>query len=95
MCGKIISVAHLRTEFLTFCNLNTVTLPNQVKSLWCHVITSFIHIVNNTQRVYSQALSQLISSSRLSEQHTDVTPYTADGRVHLAKVSNELQRCYD
>lgn len=39
---------------------------------------------------HTQAFSQLLSSSRLSEQHTDVTPYVVDGRVYLAEVSNGL-----
>lgn len=42
----------------------------------------------------TQAFSQLLSSSRLSKQYTDVTPYAVDGRVHLAEVSNGLHRHY-
>ncbi|XP_051538123.1 leucine-rich repeat-containing protein 34 [Myxocyprinus asiaticus] len=38
--------------------------------------------------------SQLISSGRLLEEHTDVSPYEVDGRVCLAEASHGLRRHY-
>ncbi|XP_034153989.2 leucine-rich repeat-containing protein 34 [Pangasianodon hypophthalmus] len=49
---------------------------------------------NRLEEPVCVAFSQLISSSRLSAQHTDVTPYAADGRLHLAEASNGLRRHY-
>lgn len=58
-------------------------------------LINLIHTALIINPVYSQAFAHLISSGRLSEQHTDVTPYTVDGRVHLAQVSNRLHRHYN
>ncbi|XP_027029557.2 leucine-rich repeat-containing protein 34 isoform X4 [Tachysurus fulvidraco] len=55
------------------------------------VVRSLLQLVYTTTH---KAFSQLLSSSRLSEQHTDVTPYTVDGRVYLAEMSNGLRRHY-
>lgn len=84
VCGEIITAALLHNLKHSVIS-STLTLTNQVKSYMMLCLFSSSH---------TQAFSQLISSSRLSEQHTDVTPYTVDGHVYLAEVSNGLHRHY-
>lgn len=44
--------------------------------------------------MYNQAFSRLISSGRLLEEHTDVSPYEVDDHVFLAEASHGLHRHY-
>ncbi|KAM9439400.1 leucine-rich repeat-containing protein 34-like [Clarias gariepinus] len=76
-------------------NVSTDGLVSLSKAIAANPHLTHVYIWGNRlEEPVCVAFSQLISSSRLSEQHTDVTPYTVDGRVHLAEVSNGLRRHY-
>ncbi|KAK3515492.1 hypothetical protein QTP70_023611 [Hemibagrus guttatus] len=76
-------------------NVSTVGLLSLSKAINTNPHLTHIYIWGNRlEEPACVAFSQLISSGRLSEQHTDVTPYTVDGRVHLAEVSNGLRKHY-
>ncbi|XP_057178319.1 leucine-rich repeat-containing protein 34 isoform X3 [Triplophysa rosa] len=49
---------------------------------------------NKLEEPVCVAFSQLISSGRLLEGHTDVSPYEVDGHVFLAEASHGLRRHY-
>ncbi|KTG03212.1 hypothetical protein cypCar_00010331 [Cyprinus carpio] len=49
---------------------------------------------NKLEEPVCMAFSQLISSGRLLEEHTDVSPYEVDDHVFLAEVSHGLCRHY-
>uniref|UniRef100_A0A8C2IID9 Leucine rich repeat containing 34 n=1 Tax=Cyprinus carpio TaxID=7962 RepID=A0A8C2IID9_CYPCA len=49
---------------------------------------------NKLEEPVCMAFSRLISSGRLLEEHTDVSPYEVDGHVFLAEASHGLHRHY-
>ncbi|XP_067234040.1 leucine-rich repeat-containing protein 34 [Chanodichthys erythropterus] len=49
---------------------------------------------NKLEEPVCVAFSRLISSGRLLEEHTDVSPYEVDGHVFLAEASHGLHRHY-
>uniref|UniRef100_A0A671SRF0 Leucine rich repeat containing 34 n=1 Tax=Sinocyclocheilus anshuiensis TaxID=1608454 RepID=A0A671SRF0_9TELE len=49
---------------------------------------------NKLEKPVCVAFSRLISSGRLLEEHTDVSPYEVDDHVFLAEVSHGLRRHY-
>uniref|UniRef100_A0A9J7XII8 Leucine rich repeat containing 34 n=2 Tax=Cyprinus carpio TaxID=7962 RepID=A0A9J7XII8_CYPCA len=56
---------------------------------------TFSYILGNKlEEPVCMAFSQLISSGRLLEEHTDVSPYEVDDHVFLAEVSHGLCRHY-
>ncbi|XP_060718027.1 leucine-rich repeat-containing protein 34 isoform X3 [Tachysurus vachellii] len=76
-------------------NVSTLGLLSLSKAINTNPHLTHVYIWGNRlEEPVCVAFSQLLSSSRLSEQHTDVTPYTVDGRVYLAEVSNGLRRHY-
>ncbi|XP_053467950.1 leucine-rich repeat-containing protein 34 isoform X1 [Ictalurus furcatus] len=92
-----ISLKHTKLRALSIQsnNVSTTGLLSLREAINANPHLTHIYIWGNRlEEPVCEAFSQLISSSRLSEQHTDVTPYTADGRVHLAEVSNGLRRHY-
>ncbi|XP_058233084.1 leucine-rich repeat-containing protein 34 isoform X2 [Hemibagrus wyckioides] len=76
-------------------NVSTVGLLSLSKAVNTNPHLTHIYIWGNRlEEPACVAFSQLMSSGRLSERHTDMTPYTVDGRVHLAEVSNGLHGHY-
>ncbi|XP_067291563.1 leucine-rich repeat-containing protein 34 isoform X2 [Pseudorasbora parva] len=49
---------------------------------------------NKLEEPVCMAFSRLITSGRLLEEHTDVSPYEVDGHVFLAEASHGLRRHY-
>ncbi|XP_027029558.2 leucine-rich repeat-containing protein 34 isoform X5 [Tachysurus fulvidraco] len=76
-------------------DVSTLGLLSLSKAISANPHLTHVYIWGNRlEEPVCVAFSQLLSSSRLSEQHTDVTPYTVDGRVYLAEMSNGLRRHY-
>ncbi|TUS40677.1 Leucine-rich repeat-containing protein 34 [Bagarius yarrelli] len=89
-----IALKHTKLRALSIQNnsVSTVGLLSLSKAITANPHLTHIYIWGN--RLEEPAFSQLITSSRLSAQHTDVTPYEVDGRLHLAEASHGLQRNY-
>ncbi|GAA6086074.1 leucine-rich repeat-containing protein 34 isoform X2 [Tachysurus ichikawai] len=76
-------------------DVSTIGLLSLSKAINTNPHLTHVYIWGNRlEEPVCVAFSRLLSSSRLSEQHTDVTPYTVDGRVYLAEMSNGLRRHY-
>ncbi|XP_065114469.1 leucine-rich repeat-containing protein 34 isoform X1 [Paramisgurnus dabryanus] len=85
----------LRALSITSNNIGTAGLMSLYRAI--RVNSSLTHVYiwgNNLEEPVCVAFSQLISSGRLLDGHTDVSPYEVDGHVFLAETSHGFCRQY-
>ncbi|KAI5091973.1 leucine-rich repeat-containing protein 34 isoform X1 [Silurus meridionalis] len=95
--SEAIAMKHTKLSTLSIQsnNVSTVGLLSLSQAITANPHLTHVYIWGNRlEEPVCVAFSQLISSNRVSAQNTDVTPYTVDGHVHLAQVSNGLQLHY-
>ncbi|KAI5610251.1 leucine-rich repeat-containing protein 34 isoform X1, partial [Silurus asotus] len=93
------AIALKHTKLSTLCiqsnNVSTLGLLSLSQAITANPHLTHVYIWGNRlEEPVCVAFSPLISSNRVSAQNTDVTPYTVDGHVYLAQVSNGLQLHY-
>ncbi|KAI7792616.1 putative leucine-rich repeat-containing protein 34, partial [Triplophysa rosa] len=95
--SEAIKIPHskLRALSITGNNAGTAGLMCLYKAIRVNSSLTNVYIWGNKlEEPVCVAFSQLISSGRLLEGHTDVSPYEVDGHVFLAEASHGLRRHY-
>ncbi|XP_056594641.1 leucine-rich repeat-containing protein 34 [Triplophysa dalaica] len=95
--SEAIKIPHskLRALSITANNAGTAGLMCLYKAIRVNSTLTNVYIWGNKlEEPVCVGFSQLISSGRLLEGHTDVSPYEVDGHVCLAEASHGLQRHY-
>ncbi|XP_076868293.1 leucine-rich repeat-containing protein 34 [Brachyhypopomus gauderio] len=87
--------AKLRALSIPSNSIATVGLVSLTKAMNMNPRLTHIYIWGNRiEEPACVAFSQLIATSRLLKEHTDVSPYEVDGRVYLAEVFHGLRKHY-
>ncbi|KAK7118495.1 hypothetical protein R3I94_022104 [Phoxinus phoxinus] len=95
--SEAIKLPHSKLKALsvTSNNIGKKGLMSLNKAMSVNSCLTHIYIWGNKlEESVCMAFSRLISSGRLLEEHTDVSPYEVDGHVFLAEVSHGLCRHY-